>query len=57
MKLAEKLEYLQTNHMSMWLTTRDKVFEELSNKRDYLSRGTMPKELVDDLAKIMLSKL
>lgn len=30
---------------------------ESAHKRDYLSRGTMPKKLVDDLAKIMLSKV
>lgn len=32
MKLAEKLEYLQTTNMSIWLETRTKVFEELSDK-------------------------
>lgn len=36
MKLAEKLEYLQTNHMSVWLMTRSKVFEELSDKQQFV---------------------
>lgn len=36
MKLAEKLEYLQTNRMSMWLETRAKVFEELSDKQQFM---------------------
>ena len=27
MKLAEKLEYLQTTNMSIWLETRTKVFD------------------------------
>lgn len=36
MKLAEKLEYLQTNHMPVWLKTRAKVFEELSDKQQFM---------------------
>lgn len=44
MKLAEKLEYLQTNHMSMWLTTRAKVFEELSDKQQFNKIDDKPNE-------------
>lgn len=33
MKITEKLEYLQTNHFSEWLKTRQEVEDELSNKQ------------------------
>jgi hypothetical protein len=33
MKLAEKLEYLQDNHFDDWLTTRQKVDIELSDRQ------------------------
>jgi hypothetical protein len=33
MKLADKLEYLQTNHFGDWLTTREKVEVELSDRQ------------------------
>jgi len=33
MKLPEKIDYLQTVHMSEWLKTRSEVFEGLSSKQ------------------------
>nr|DAS92348.1 MAG TPA: hypothetical protein [Bacteriophage sp.] len=46
MKLAEKLEYLQTTNMSMWLETRAKVFEELSDKQQFMCIcGRLPSSL------------
>ena len=30
MKLSDKLDYLQTNHMGEWLKTRSKVFDSYS---------------------------
>ena len=32
MKLQEKLDYLQTNYMGEWLKTRQKIWDELSEK-------------------------
>lgn len=32
MKLPEKLEILQVNHMGEWLKTRQKVWDEMSEK-------------------------
>lgn len=46
MKLAEKLEYLQTTNMSIWLETRAKVFEELSDKQQFMCIcGRLPSSL------------
>lgn len=46
MKLAEKLEYLQTTNMSIWLETRTKVFEELSDKQQFMCIcGRLPSSL------------
>lgn len=46
MKLAEKLEYLQTNHMPVWLKTRAKVFEELPDKQQFMCIcGRLPSSL------------
>ena len=33
MKIQEKLSYIQDNHFSQWLKTRQEVFEELSSKQ------------------------
>lgn len=33
MKIEEKLDYLQRNHMKDWLKTRNLVFNELSDKQ------------------------
>jgi len=33
MKIQEKLDYLQNNHMGEWLKTRREVFDELSEKQ------------------------
>ena len=46
MKLAEKLEYLQTTNISIWLETRTKVFEELSDKQQFMCIcGRLPSSL------------
>ena len=46
MTLAEKLEYLQTTNMSIWLETRTKVFEELSDKQQFMCIcGRLPSSL------------
>lgn len=46
MKLAEKLEYLQTTNISIWLETRTKVFEELSDKYQFICIcGNLPSGL------------
>lgn len=33
MKYAEKLEYLQTNHFTTFIKTRQEVFDELSDQQ------------------------
>lgn len=32
-KLEEKIDFLQTNHLSEWLKTRSEVQEEISNRQ------------------------
>ncbi len=52
MKLAEKIEYIQTTNLSMWLETRTKVFEELSDKQQFMCKcGRLPSTIHNDRCK------
>lgn len=33
MKISERIEYLKTLQLSTWLSTRQKIFDELSNNQ------------------------